>query len=119
MKLLNDFCTIEGGDTDTIRLRLNPDHPIYHAHFPGNPITPGVCIVQIVGELLGERLSRQFALSKIVNLKFVSTISPVETPMVEVHFDSVELNGSECKAKGVITAEDGVKTKFSILYDEQ
>lgn len=119
MKLLNDFCTIAGGDTDTIRLRLNPDHPIYHAHFPGNPITPGVCIVQIVGELLGERLGRQFALSKIVNLKFVSTISPVETPMVEVHFDSVELNGSECKAKGVITAEDGVKTKFSILYDEQ
>ena len=50
MKLLNDFCTIAGGDTDKIWLRLNPDHPIYHAHFPGNPITPGVCIVQIVGE---------------------------------------------------------------------
>ena len=75
--------------------------------------------MQIVGELLGERLGRQLALSKIVNLKFVSTVSPVETPTVEVHFDSVEVDGSACKAKGTITAEDGVKTKFSILYDEQ
>lgn len=119
MKLLNDFCTVDGGDADTVRLRLNPDHPIYRAHFPGYPITPGVYIVQIVGELLGERLGRQLALSKIANLKFVSTISPVETPLVEVHFDSVQLDGSKCKAKGVITAGDGIKTKFSILYDER
>lgn len=119
MKLLNDMFAIVGGDFDNIRLRLNLDHPVYHAHFPDNPITPGVCIVQLVGELLGERFGRKFSLGKIVNLKFVSTISPVETPLVEVHFDSVEPVGDDCKVKGVITAEDGIKTKFSIIYNGQ
>ena len=35
-------------------LRLNPDHVIYKAHFPGEPITPGVCILQIGQELLSD-----------------------------------------------------------------
>ena len=119
MKLLNDYFTIAGGDADTFQLRLNPDHVIYQAHFPGNPITPGVCIVQMIGELLGERLGRRFTVSKIVNLKFVSTISPVETPLVDLHFDAMEYAGNECRVKGMITADGGVKTKFSILYDGQ
>ena len=38
-----------------VKIRLNPDHEIYRAHFPGNPITPGVCIVQIISEVLGEQ----------------------------------------------------------------
>ena len=28
-----------------------PGHFIYKAHFPGEPITPGVCIIQIATEL--------------------------------------------------------------------
>ena len=116
MKLLNDMCTIIGGDADHIQLRLNAAHPIYQAHFPGNPITPGVCIVQMVGELLSRRLGRVLYLQKIVNLKFVSTISPVANPVIEVSFTAVTDNDSLCSAKGVITAAGELKTKFSMIY---
>ena len=34
------------------RVSLNASHIIYEAHFPGNPVTPGVCIIQIVKELV-------------------------------------------------------------------
>ena len=33
-------------------IELDPEHFIYKAHFPGEPITPGVCIMQIAKELL-------------------------------------------------------------------
>ena len=38
-------------------VRLLPESPVYAAHFPGYPITPGVTIVQMALELMGRRLS--------------------------------------------------------------
>ena len=29
-------------------LELNPEHPVYEGHFPGNPVVPGVCQVQMI-----------------------------------------------------------------------
>lgn len=116
MKLQNEMFTIIGGDADHVKIELNAYHLIYQAHFPGNPITPGVCIVQIIGELLGGRLNRKLSLSRISNLKFNSTISPVQNPVVDVNFTSVEATETECVAKGTITDGEDVKTKFSLGY---
>lgn len=115
MKLLNDMFTIVGGDADNVQIRLHAEHPIYKAHFPGNPITPGVCIVQIISEILGERLHREFALDEIVNLKFVSTLSPADDPLVEIRFTQVEETEGGCRAKGNIVVAGEPKTKFSLL----
>ena len=116
MKLQNEMFTIEEDKGQEVKIRLNPDHEIYRAHFPGNPITPGVCIVQIISEVLGEQQHRQLALNSIVNLKFVSTISPVEDPEVDITFTSVETTDEGCKTKGVIMAGEQLKTKFSIVF---
>ena len=58
MKLLNDLYSIisrtDGEGRCDFTIELNPQHFIYKAHFPGEPITPGVCIMQIAKELLEE-----------------------------------------------------------------
>ena len=109
--------TVVGTDSDTIQIALNVNHPIYHAHFPGNPITPGVCMVQMVVELLEASLQRHLALSRIVNLKFISTISPVEHPIVDVHFEKCDVCGRKCAAKGSIISGDEAKAKFSLEFE--
>jgi len=38
-------------------VRLLPESPVYKAHFPGYPITPGVTIVQMALELTGRELA--------------------------------------------------------------
>jgi len=116
MTLLNEMFTVVGGGTGTMQLRLNADHAIYRAHFPGNPITPGVCIVQVIAELVGQQVGRRLGLSKIVNLKFVSTISPIEHPLIDVNLSTVDSNGAEYKVKGTITADGELKTKFSLIF---
>ena len=35
-------------------VRLLPGSPVYQGHFPGYPITPGVCLVEIALELFAE-----------------------------------------------------------------
>lgn len=37
-------------------VRLLPDNPIYKAHFPGYPVTPGVTLVQMAMECMGRTL---------------------------------------------------------------
>ena len=39
----------------TYTIVVNENHFIYKAHFPNNPITPGVCMVQMIEEIMKER----------------------------------------------------------------
>jgi 3-hydroxyacyl-[acyl-carrier-protein] dehydratase len=120
MKLLNDlFAIVSGGDTDHIQVRLNAGHLIYQAHFPGYPVTPGVCQVQMVGELLGQRLGGRWSLSRIVNLKFVATLSPTDHPLAEVVWSSVVRSADTCHVKGHISADGAVCTKFSLVFSNE
>jgi len=70
-KLLNN-----NGSTITTKVKLNKDHPIYNGHFPNNPITPGVIIIQIIKEIVEEYLDDLFFLKKIINVKYISPINP-------------------------------------------
>lgn len=119
MKLQNEMFTVIGGDTDHVQIKLNASHLIYQAHFPGNPITPGVCIVQIIGELLQQRTGNRLALQKVTNLKFISPISPVENPLLTISFSDVSESEEEVKAKGTIMAGEEMKTKFSLVFNKK
>lgn len=64
-------------------IRLLPDSPVYQGHFPGYPITPGVCLVEIALELIAEMAGQAGHDEKVrlvgaKNIKFTSPIIPVE-----------------------------------------
>ena len=101
MNLINDFYKItqsihkDSGVEYT--LSLNKDHAIYRAHFPGNPITPGVCIIRLCTELAEHYTGEKLWLKKIVNAKFLSIINPNEHERVEVNFSDVSPAGDGYK----------------------
>jgi 3-hydroxyacyl-[acyl-carrier-protein] dehydratase len=59
---------------------INRDHPIFSGHFPGNPVVPGVCQVQMILETFSSIIHRKVKLTESDNVKFLSMINPVETP---------------------------------------
>ena len=73
-------------------IRFNPSHPIFAGHFPGQPIVPGACLVQIAQELLGEYLHQSVCFTSLRNLKFRQAITPdqevtfIFQPMQEATF---------------------------------
>ena len=101
---------------------LNPDHLIYKAHFPGQPVTPGVCILQMLQELLSIEMGKQLFIKNIKNAKFISMMSPVTDSRVSVLFTSVTAEEEGVKAQGVVSRRDNLSDlflKFSIFLTDE
>ncbi|MBQ9192207.1 MAG: hypothetical protein IJ156_00615 [Bacteroidales bacterium] len=63
-------------DAGGATVRLLPESPVYKGHFHGYPITPGVCLVQMALELIGEKEGRPVSLAAARNIKFTSPVMP-------------------------------------------
>lgn len=60
--------TVVSKEEGSATVRLLPESPIYKAHFPEYPITPGVTLLQIALELMGK---------KLVGAKEIKFVAPV------------------------------------------
>lgn len=99
------------------RIALLPDSVIYRAHFPGQPITPGVCIIQMATELLEELLHTRLELSVVSNAKFLSVIQPEQTPEVVYRFQKmVEDEAGNLKVSVCVSRDEQTFTKLSLVY---
>ncbi len=94
----------------------NPEHLIYQAHFPGNPITPGACLLQTTSELLQRKLGRPLFLKASKNIKYLNVLVPAEGKEVCFTFSNLVENETECKAQVVIADEASVYTKMSLIF---
>jgi len=117
MKWLNKMFILEADpslEAGSYRLRLNGDHPVYAAHFPGHPITPGVCIVGLAAELAALQAARPLRLKGVENLKFLRPLDPREQAEICVKIALTEQPDGDVNAKGQIWWADTTFSKFSI-----
>ncbi len=107
---------IAGEGDNSFQLTLNPECMIYKAHFPGHPVTPGVCIIQIALELLEILLERKVELKEVVNAKFLSVIDPEETPEVSYEFSkSTYVDNQVLKVAVAVSSPSAKCAKLSLL----
>ena len=71
--------TVVSKEENSATVRLIPESPIYKAHFPEYPITPGVTLLQISLELMGKKLVGA------KEIKFVAPVLPGDG--IEVRFE--------------------------------
>lgn len=106
MKLRDNLYTIVGKDIiegkQSFIIELNPSCAIYAAHFPGMPITPGVCIIRIVEELLEGVLGYHLRLCAIKNAKFLAVLKP-DGQKVLVIFSVIKEEGEFISSQVIIT----------------
>lgn len=103
-------------DGGCFELSFDPTHPIYKAHFPGNPITPGVCLMQIVGDLSSEIVGRKLQMVGARNVKFLSVLNPVATPLATCKL-KVEQLANQFEVHAVIEAQNRVIAKIVASYE--
>ncbi len=80
-KILDEHA--EPGSFD-VAIEIDRSHPIFRGHFPGNPVLPGACMIQIVEEILSHLLNIQLRLSEAPSIKFLSVFNPEIESLVHV-----------------------------------
>ena len=118
MKLMNDFYSIVDESscdgTYKCQLKMNAQHGLYKVHFPGNPVTPGVCLVQMATEILERKYDKKLQLSEAVNIKFRKTVGPDDAPTFVINKAVFE----DDQLKTSVTFEDSEDqyVKMSLIY---
>ncbi len=79
--LIKDFYTIQtvnqiDANTIHVNIQLNKNHDVFNGHFPGNPVTPGVCMIQTIKEITQTQVNSLLFLQNISNVKFTALINP-------------------------------------------
>ncbi len=106
---------ISGSDIKA-ELLINKDHKIFSGHFPGQPVVPGVCMMQMVKELVEELAGKKTNLYKAHEMKFVALIDPSKNNLI-----SAALKYQEADGKLNVTAsffkEELIHFKFKGQFD--
>ena len=112
-----DFVDLENGRT--WRIALNNAHPIFQAHFAGNPIMPGACIVQLIKELTSDYYSRTFFTRTVKNMKFLQAINPIESPEISVNL-TFERKEEGCVAVSAFLKNgDKLFVKSTLMFENR
>ncbi|UII28861.1 hypothetical protein LVD15_10660 [Fulvivirga maritima] len=61
-------------------LALDQNHPIFEGHFPGQPVLPGVCLLEMLKDLLSTYNGTEYMLNNGSNIKYMKMVDPRQSP---------------------------------------
>ncbi len=102
-----DILSREGDDAQsTFSVALREDCTIYDGHFPGRPVSPGVCNMQMIRELASVMAGRDLQLRSVKLCRFMAVVTPQATPRLRVEI-------------ALTPAADGLAVAASITAGEE
>jgi 3-hydroxyacyl-[acyl-carrier-protein] dehydratase len=99
-----------------VMILINEEHEVFKGHFPGNPIMPGVCMMQIIKELTEQITQSSLFMQSLSNVKFMALINPFNTPELRLELDVVTTDEGLIKVKNVSYFNETVALKLSSVY---
>jgi 3-hydroxyacyl-[acyl-carrier-protein] dehydratase len=90
---------------------LNPNHRIFKGHFPGNPVLPGVCMVQMVKDILCNLTEKKWFLFEARQIKFLEMIIPNEKDVFSFSLNK-DGNNVECLVRASFARDEKTLFKF-------
>lgn len=96
-------------------IAINKKHDIFNGHFPGNPVMPGVCMIQIIKELTEQALDVTLFMEKSSNIKFMALINPEVNSNLNLEL-TIKKEEDKIKVKNITKFEDTIALKFNGTY---
>lgn len=83
------------------RIQVNADSTVYRGHFPNFAVTPGVCQVLMIKEILQGEMDTPLRLSEAKYIKFTAMHEPGKAREINARI-SYTVEGSEIAVEGVL-----------------
>jgi 3-hydroxyacyl-[acyl-carrier-protein] dehydratase len=115
--LLNNLYTIQSiSESDhqiEATIRLLADHAIFSGHFPGQPVLPGVCMMEMVAEVMGVHRKSSFRISGGPLIKFLRMIDPRTTSEIQLEI-KYQSSSDSMTTSGRIFSGPDIFVKFQL-----
>ncbi len=102
---------VDGNAVDYV-VKLNPTHEIYNGHFPGNPVSPGVCSIQMIRECCEDTLGTPLKISAINLCRFLSVLTPDKGDNLHI---KISIDEEEPKQYKITASIDNSETTYVSL----
>lgn len=99
-------------------IELNPEHDVFKGHFPNNPVTPGVCMLQILKELTEQATNTNLFIKECSNVKFMALINPEVNAVLAITIDINQVE-EKFKIKASASFDEIVALKVNALLTQQ
>jgi 3-hydroxyacyl-[acyl-carrier-protein] dehydratase len=86
-------------------VRIAPNHPALPGHFPGNPIVPGVVLLDRIAAAIERLLGKRLA--KIAAVKFLAPLKPDESAELRVSCEGTRVRFRIDRAAAPILRGEG------------
>ena len=96
----------QGEHESILIVKVSRESAVFEGHFPGNPILPGVTMVEVVRASLDLLFQVKFQLMSAQNIKFLSVLNPDEFPEVHLGMKYTEV-------------EEGLKIEANLYFAER
>ena len=96
--------SVEADGSVLSTVKLNPQCSVYEGHFPGNPVSPGVCNLQMLKECVEHYTNRKLTIKAIKQCRYSALITP--------------LKQSVLKYKAVIDEAEGAFSVAGTVFDD-
>lgn len=119
--LLGDFFTIKdlqvSGPDVSVAITINAKHKIFDGHFPGQPVVPGVCMMQMVKEIMEHVTGRKTILAKAHEMKFLVVIDPSRNNNIRATLKYSQEEDGKINVTATLLHEETIHFKFKGQLD--
>lgn len=84
----------EKEESYAVGISLNASHAIFKGHFPGQPVLPGVCLIEMVKEILTTIKEKTYQLESASQIKYVQLVDPNASPTLNMTLQVKDESGS-------------------------
>lgn len=98
-----------------VKVELDKGHKIYEGHFPGNPVVPGVCLIQMIKEVIEVQQQQKLRLITADEIKFLNIVNPLTANLLTIEIKNRPKSENPLAFNFIIT--DGQLTYLKMRAD--
>jgi len=110
----------EENNTIEAIIELDEHHAIFQGHFPGQPVLPGVCMLQMTKEILEFFFNYKVQLSKADDIRFLALVDPTQNKELKfiIQYELSETKSFTMNAR-ITMNDDVVCCKIKAVFNQQ